>query len=94
MAGRPHPVGWDADPESVADTSCHINELLERIRVEEARTRLGNGHRAVVVSLDYERCPVSEAAAALGIPEGTMKSRAFYAVRELRLMLREMGVEH
>jgi RNA polymerase sigma-70 factor (ECF subfamily) len=35
---------------------------------------------------------VAEAAAALGVPAGTVKSRTHYAVRALRLVLDEMGV--
>jgi RNA polymerase sigma-70 factor (ECF subfamily) len=35
---------------------------------------------------------VAEAAEALDIPVGTVKSRASYALRELRLLLVEQGV--
>lgn len=93
-SSRPHMAEWDTDLETVADASGRINDLLQRILMEEALTRLSSEHRAVVVALHYERCSVAEAASALGIPEGTVKSRAFYAVRELRSILREMGVEH
>jgi RNA polymerase sigma-70 factor (ECF subfamily) len=36
---------------------------------------------------------VAEAAAALGVPEGTVKSRAYYALRALKVALAERGVE-
>ena len=36
--------------------------------------------------------PAKEAAERLGIPVGTVKSRAHYALRALRLALEEMGV--
>jgi len=35
---------------------------------------------------------VAETAADLGIPPGTVKSRTYYAVRALKLVLEEMGV--
>jgi RNA polymerase sigma-70 factor, ECF subfamily len=37
---------------------------------------------------------VSETAEALGIPEGTVKSRSYYALRALRDALEERGVHH
>ena len=35
---------------------------------------------------------MAETANRVGVPEGTVKSRAFYAVRSLRVILDEMGV--
>jgi RNA polymerase sigma-70 factor (ECF subfamily) len=35
---------------------------------------------------------ITDAATTLGVPEGTVKSRAFYALRQLRVILDEMGV--
>ncbi|MEZ5194169.1 MAG: sigma factor-like helix-turn-helix DNA-binding protein [Nocardioides sp.] len=35
---------------------------------------------------------MAQVAARLGIPEGTVKSRAHYALRALRLALEELGV--
>jgi RNA polymerase sigma-70 factor (ECF subfamily) len=35
---------------------------------------------------------VREIAEACGLPEGTVKSRTWYALRSLRLVLEEMGV--
>ncbi|MGW2254912.1 sigma factor-like helix-turn-helix DNA-binding protein, partial [Kitasatospora sp. NPDC001660] len=35
---------------------------------------------------------LAETAQLLGVPEGTVKSRCFYAIRALRLALREHGL--
>ena len=40
----------------------------------------------------YRGRSVAEAAALLGVPPGTVKSRTHYALRSLRMILAEMGV--
>lgn len=70
-----------------------VDELLNRVLVEEALVRLSKEHRDVLVALHYRRFTVNEAAVQLNIPSGTVKSRAYYAVRALRSILDEMGVE-
>ncbi len=69
-----------------------IERALDQILVEEALARLHPDHRAVVVALYYQRLTVVEAATALRVPVGTVKSRSFYAIRSLRAILDEMGV--
>src|ERR687889_528597 len=69
-----------------------VDELLNRVLMEEALLRLSAEHRDVLVALHYRRFTVSEAAVQLNIPSGTVKSRAFYAVKALRTVLDEMGV--
>ena len=79
-----------ADP---AEVTGKVDELLTRVLMEEALPRLSNEHRDVLVALHYRRFTVNEAAVQLNIPSGTVKSRAFYAVKALRTVLDEMGVE-
>ena len=62
-------------------------------QVEEGLRRLGEDHRRVLVETYYRGRPYAEVAAELGIPEGTVKSRVYYALRALRLALEEMGWE-
>ena len=64
---------------------------LEAWQVEEALRRISVQHREVLVETYYRGRPYAEVAADLGIPEGTVKSRAYYALRALRLALEEMG---
>ncbi|MEO9151086.1 MAG: sigma-70 family RNA polymerase sigma factor [Lapillicoccus sp.] len=79
------------DPRAT-NPAVEIDRALDQILVEDALARLQPDHRDVVVALYYRRLTVVEAAAALGIPAGTVKSRAHYAVRSLRAILDEMGV--
>lgn len=76
-----------------AEAMERVDELLNRVLMEEALLRLSTEHRDVLVALHYRRFTVTEASMQLNIPAGTVKSRAFYAVRALRTILDEMGVE-
>ncbi len=79
----------EAPAGGVAD---EVDRALDALLVEAALARLSPEHRAVVRLLHYRRLTVAEAATTLGVPEGTVKSRAFYALRQLRVVLDEMGV--
>lgn len=79
-----------ADPGGTVE---RVDELLTRVLMEEALLRLSAEHRDVLVALHYRRFTVQEASDHLHVPAGTVKSRAHYAVRALRTVLDEMGVE-
>lgn len=69
-----------------------IERALESWLVADALATLTPDHRAVVVETYYRGRSVAETAAVLGVPAGTVKSRAHYALRALRLALEERGV--
>jgi RNA polymerase sigma-70 factor (ECF subfamily) len=89
---RPQEAG-ERDVPNAPDGAGRIDELLNKVLMEEALLRLSAEHREVLVALHYRRYTVQEASAQLKIPSGTVKSRAFYAVRALRSILDEMGVQ-
>ncbi|GGB99243.1 sigma-70 family RNA polymerase sigma factor [Cellulomonas carbonis] len=68
-------------------------DALDGWVVAEALTRLSAQHRQVLVLCWFGGRSVAEAARELGVPPGTVKSRTHYALRSLRLVLEEMGVE-
>jgi RNA polymerase sigma-70 factor, ECF subfamily len=70
-----------------------LEQALLSWQVEEALRRLGDDHRRVLVETYYRGRPYAEVAAELGIPEGTVKSRVYYGLRALRVVLEEMGYE-
>jgi RNA polymerase sigma-70 factor (ECF subfamily) len=70
-----------------------IDEALLSWQVEEAMRRIGDDHRRVLVETYYRGRPYAEVAAELGVPEGTIKSRVYYGLRALRVVLEEMGYE-
>ena len=76
----------------IAEDDVALDRALDQVLVEEALGRLQANHRDIVRCLYYQRLTVAETSSRLGVPEGTVKSRAFYAVRNLRVILDEMGV--
>ncbi|OFI36842.1 RNA polymerase subunit sigma-70 [Arthrobacter sp. SW1] len=90
---RRRPEEGNTDTVELAESSERVDELLNRVLMEEALLRLSQEHREVLVALHYQGFTVNEAALRLNIPSGTVKSRAFYAVRALRTILDEMGVQ-
>lgn len=74
-----------------AALSDDLDRMLSGWEVEEAMARLSPEHRQVVIAIHVDGQRASEVAARLGVPEGTVRSRLFYALRALRLALEEMG---
>ena len=70
-----------------------VERALTGWQVEEAVRRLRPEHRQVLVETYYKGRSGREVAIELGVPEGTVRSRLFYALRSLRLTLDEMGWE-
>lgn len=60
--------------------------------VAEAMAALSPEHRAVLLETYYRGRSVADAAKTLGVPEGTVKSRTYYALRALRVALEERGL--
>ena len=71
----------DLDRPSSFDLSA---DIADRDLLDHALAGLDSAHRAVVVLHYYLGMPVPEVAKALGIPEGTAKSRLHYAVASMR----------
>jgi RNA polymerase sigma-70 factor, ECF subfamily len=88
---RPTLVSGESVVESVP-TPDDVDRLVEGWLVAEALERLSEDHRAVVRAMYLEGQSVADAAEKLSVPQGTIKSRAHYAVRALRQIFEEMGV--
>jgi RNA polymerase sigma-70 factor, ECF subfamily len=83
---RPPEVG-DAVLENARVISDHAERAVEMLDVREAVKTLTPEHREVLVLVYFQGASVAEAAETLGIPPGTVKSRAYYALRALRRVL-------
>ncbi|MEV0844416.1 sigma-70 family RNA polymerase sigma factor [Streptomyces sp. NPDC049954] len=73
--------------ESARVCADHAERSTAALDVREAVRTLSPEHREVLVQVYFRGASVAEAAAVLGIPEGTVKSRAYYALRVLRGIL-------
>lgn len=87
---RPERLVAEVPDSGTADLA---EQLVESRLIADALARLTPDHRAVLVELYYRRATVKEAATKLGIAEGTVKSRAHYALHAFKLALAEMGVD-
>ena len=64
-----------------------LSELQQRLN--EAMMKLSLEHRTVVTMFDIQGMPHAEIARILGVPEATVRSRLFYAHRQLQNYLEE-----
>lgn len=74
-----------------AATTDEIDRALLAWQVEEALTRLSPDHRRVLVDVHLRGRAIAEVATELGVPAGTVKSRVYYGLRALRVVLEELG---
>lgn len=90
--GRRAPLAPSGEqPEEVAPEEP-IERALVRWQVEKAIEGLSIDHREVLLLGHFGGLSVDEIARVTGVPGGTVKSRTFYAMRNLRLALEEIGV--
>jgi RNA polymerase sigma-70 factor (ECF subfamily) len=83
-----------ARPTEVADVQSrppverdHSESVVDSMVVLAALDQVSPEHREVLVELYYRGRSMTEAAEALGIPPGTVKSRSHYALKALRAVM-------
>ncbi|WP_299531894.1 sigma-70 family RNA polymerase sigma factor [uncultured Streptomyces sp.] len=72
-------------PHDTADSAVRSLDVRAALRT------LSPEHRAVLGHIYFRGLSVGETAEVLGIPAGTVKSRSYYALRQLGLMLPAYG---
>lgn len=84
-AARPLEVAEVPDrPPVDAD---HSDSVVNTMVVLDALDQVSSEHREVLVELYYNGRSIPQAAEALGVPAGTVKSRSHYALRALRAVM-------
>ncbi|WP_238012861.1 sigma-70 family RNA polymerase sigma factor [Dactylosporangium sp. AC04546] len=87
---RPIELGDDRLDQR-ADPDDEVERLLNAESVRQALASLPDRLRIALIESYLRERPVAEIAAALGIPQGTVKSRTFYALQALRRALEGRG---
>ncbi len=76
-------------------TPVRESDLAEmQQKINEAMMKLTPDHRAVVTMFDIQGMPHADIAKVLGIGEGTVRSRLFYAHKQLQAWLSEFAPVH
>jgi RNA polymerase sigma-70 factor, ECF subfamily len=83
----------DAEAADRADPAEPIEQAMTALDVRAALARLSLEHRQVIVGMYYLGRSVIELAEQLGIPEGTVKSRAYYGLRQLKRVMSAASAE-
>ncbi|MEO8205289.1 MAG: sigma-70 family RNA polymerase sigma factor [Chthoniobacterales bacterium] len=77
------------DATTSSDPLRETNLLELQKKLNEVLLKLSNDHRAVVTMFDIQGMPHAEIAKILRVSEGTVRSRLFYAHRQLQTYLEE-----
>jgi RNA polymerase sigma-70 factor, ECF subfamily len=81
------------EPESdVTAGGASLEQAMLGWQVAAALERLTPEHRQMIRMAQFRGLTMREIADHTGLPLGTVKSRTWYALRSLRLVLEEMGV--
>lgn len=91
---RPELVTADLPDRADADTvdgSDGWDRVVDRQLVRSALRTLSAEHRSVLLECYFRGASVAQAARTLGLPEGTVKSRAHYALHALRAAIEQLG---
>ena len=75
-----------------AETGASLEQAMLGWQVAAALERLTPEHRQMIRMAQFRGLSMREIAEHTGLPVGTVKSRTWYALRSLRLVLEEMGV--
>jgi RNA polymerase sigma-70 factor (ECF subfamily) len=91
-SSRPESLVQQHALPDLAGMDDELDRMLVAGQMSDALARLSGAQRSVLEALYYQGRSTDEAARSLGIPPGTVKSRAHHALRHLRAIMNEMGI--
>jgi RNA polymerase sigma-70 factor (ECF subfamily) len=83
-AVRPALVNDPRQLDVISDPVDHFDRLLLNAEIRAAMATLSAAHREVLREMYLQDRPAAQIAERLGLPEGTVRSRAYYALRALK----------
>ncbi len=86
---RPREVCDSLNTSATWSVADHADAVVNSAHVADAIATLSPGQRAVLYQVYFADRTCAEAAKVLGIPEGTVKSRLYDALRKLRTILQK-----
>jgi RNA polymerase sigma-70 factor, ECF subfamily len=92
-AVRPALVSDEWQLEVACDPVDSVDRMLLAAEVRAAMATLSAAHQEVIRQMYFQDRPAAEVAQRLGLPEGTVKSRTYYALRALKDALEQVGLE-
>jgi RNA polymerase sigma-70 factor (ECF subfamily) len=85
----------DADalalPDNTESPENHVVREDDAALLRRCLTRLSAAHREIIDLVYYQEMSVEEAGQMLGIPKNTVKTRMFYARKQLAILLEQAG---
>jgi RNA polymerase sigma-70 factor, ECF subfamily len=90
---RPSSRAFAPEVEDAGAFDARADEVLLSVTVRDAMSSLSPAHREVLELVYDEDLKLSDIAVKLDVPLGTVKTRAFYALRAMRDALRERGFD-
>jgi RNA polymerase sigma-70 factor (ECF subfamily) len=92
-AVRPALVSDEWQLEVACDPVDSVGRMLLAEEVRAAMATLSAAHQEVIRQMYFQDRPAAEVAERLGLPEGTVKSRTYYALRALKSALQHAGLD-
>jgi RNA polymerase sigma-70 factor (ECF subfamily) len=89
---RPSSRPFEPEPQDQPASSDPVENLIQGLTIRDALQTLSPQHRQVLELYLLEDRKQSEIAELLGLPLGTVKTRAYYALRAFKLALQERGL--
>jgi RNA polymerase sigma-70 factor (ECF subfamily) len=83
---RALPTG-EGEMTGIPEQRDRIEETVQAEVVRQGMARLAPAHREALVHVYYGGRSTADTAALLGVPVGTVKSRVYYALKQLRVVL-------